>query len=286
MDNLRKTTVYHPHSRLEAHWFSAFVFVAVETFGRRALVWQLVRRELFAEFRASFIGPLWIALAPLAAALSWIFLNRTRLLNPGDTGVAYPAFILVGTTLWSVFVGVFNGCSAALIASWHMIQFVRFPHEVLFVVQAVVRYVNLCISLVCAIIILAFFQVPFSAGVLVVPLMVLPLIAYGVALGMAVSVVTVVSYDFRRMAGWALGLVLYVTPVVYASGAVTHPFAKKIIEFNPLAYQISAVRDMVLFGSMDNPAGYWYSSLGAVIALLIAWRLFFVSEDRVMERIV
>ena len=53
---------------------------------------------------------------------------------------------------------------------------------------------------------------------------------------------------------------------------------------NEVLEKISNVRDMILFGEMTSPEGYLISSLISVMAFLFCWRLFYVSEQRVIEK--
>lgn len=278
-------TVYRPCGRLGTGFGAACGTTVRSVLAHRELIAQLVRRDLLSEFKGSFVGPLWLALAPVAASLSWLFLHRARLLAPGDTGIPYPAFVLTGTTFWGVFTGVFSSGSMALTGSWHLLQHVRFPHEVLFISRAVVRYVNFLLSFLCSLLLMALLGVRVSPLALVAPILVLPLVLYGVALGMMVAVPAVLSYDFRRIVSRGIGLVLFVTPVAYTPDALARTPFRSLITFNPLAHQIVGLRDIVLTGSLTEPLGFWLSAAASVVVFLGAWRLFYLTEERVMERI-
>jgi hypothetical protein len=42
----------------------------------------------------------------------------------------------------------------------------------------------------------------------------------------------------------------------------------------------------VLYGRLYDPAGYAICALLSVVVFLLSWRLFFVGEDRLVERMV
>ena len=86
-----------------------------ELWASRELIWILCVRDLKAMYRQSYLGYLWIFVPPLATSAIWLFLNSQRVVRVSETPIPYPAFVLVGTTLWSTF-------SAALIAPLNAIN--------------------------------------------------------------------------------------------------------------------------------------------------------------------
>jgi ABC-type polysaccharide/polyol phosphate export permease len=59
-----------------------------------------------------------------------------------------------------------------------------------------------------------------------------------------------------------------------------------INKWNPLTYLVCSCRDMILYGTLYHPKAYFISALLAFLAFMISWRLFYVSEDKLIERMV
>jgi ABC-type polysaccharide/polyol phosphate export permease len=58
-----------------------------------------------------------------------------------------------------------------------------------------------------------------------------------------------------------------------------------MIRWNPLTHLVCSVRDIVLFGRLYSPEGFWISSGLSVMLFLFAWRIFHVSGDKIVERL-
>ena len=66
----------------------------------RELAMALFRRDLKAQFRQSILGYAWLFFPPIATTLVWFFLNSSGVVQVADTGMPYPAFVMIGTLLW------------------------------------------------------------------------------------------------------------------------------------------------------------------------------------------
>ncbi len=82
-----------------------------------------------------------------------------------------------------------------------------------------------------------------------------------------------------------MGLLMYITPVIYSS-QVDSRHLQTIMTYNPLTYLVGNVRDMIIYGTFPHPDRFLYASLFAVVIFLFSWRLFFVSEEKVIEKMI
>jgi ABC-type polysaccharide/polyol phosphate export permease len=94
-----------------------------------------------------------------------------------------------------------------------------------------------------------------------------------------------VAYDLRRAVELSFGVLMYLTPVIYASDA-GNPVVHLINKWNPLTYLVCSCRDIVIYGHLYHPKGYFIAAIIAFIVFLASWRLFYVSEDKIIERMV
>ncbi len=49
---------------------------------------------------------------------------------------------------------------------------------------------------------------------------------------------------------------------------------------------VCSARDIILFGRLYDNQGFAIVSVLSLVAFLFAWRLFYVSEDKVVERMI
>ena len=278
-------TVYRPNMRHELGFFQTWVVMSRNVWGARELIWQLFKRDFFAAYKKSFIGIAWIFLAPLAGIVSWIFLQKAGMLKPGDVGIPYPAYVLVGTSMWGLFMGFFGAASSTLSAGQALVMQVNYPHEALLFKQTAQHLANFALAFVLNMVVLLAFKVIPSWGTLLFPLVALPLFWLGAAIGLIFSMVAIVAVDLNMIVNMGMGFLMYVTPVIYSEKAATG-IAAQIIKWNPLTYLVCSCRDIIIYGRLYHPVGYFVCAALSLLLFLVAWRLFYVSEHKLIERMI
>jgi hypothetical protein len=80
------------------------------------------------------------------------------------------------------------------------------------------------------------------------------------------------------------GVAKYIdTPVKrYSSGMLLQTTMK----WNPLTYLIGGVRDSMIYGKIEHFDRFLISSAISLIFFLITWRLFYISEEKVIEKMI
>jgi len=251
----------------------------------RELVWQLFKRDFFASYKKSFIGFSWIFITPVVGIFSWLFLQKTGMLKPGDVGIPYAAYVLLGTSMWGLFIGLFNAASMTLTSGQALVLQVRFPHEALLFKQVAQQLANFTITFVLNVVVLIAFNVVPSWGTLLLPLVALPLFFLAAGVGLIVSMIAVVALDLKRMIDLGLRFLMYLTPIIY-SDKVSSEFVQHAIKWNPLTYLVCSCRDIMIYGTLYNPTGYFICTAISLVVFLVSWRLFYVSEHSLIERMV
>lgn len=284
---MKKTeVVYTPNYRRQIGVVQSWILMCRNIIESRELVFQLFRRDFLMAYKKSFFGIGWLLISPIVGIVSWVLLNSAGILKPGEIGIPYPAFALFSSLIWGLFMGFYGAAAGTLNAGAGFIMQVKFPHEVLLVKQTAQHLANFLVGFGVNLIVLIIYGVGFDWKIIFFPLLVIPLFFFAAAIGLFVSVVSVVVTDLSNVAGIILGITMYITPVIYQAKTVTDPILKTLIELNPLTYLVGGVRDIVLFGYMDNPGGYLLCSLIAFLLFMFSWRLFFISEDRVIEKMI
>jgi lipopolysaccharide transport system permease protein len=251
----------------------------------RELIWQLFKRDFFAGYKKSFIGITWIFIAPIMGIISWVFLQKTGMLQPGDLGIPYPAYVLIGTTMWGLFMGFFSAANSTLSAGGGLVMQVNYPHEILLFKQTAQHLANFLISLSMNIVVLTLFGVIPSWKIVFFPLVVLPLFFLGAAIGLITSMISIVAIDLSRIINMGLGLIMWATPLIY-SDKVDSQFVQTLIKWNPLTYLVCSARDIIIYGRLYDTAYYFIFAGLSFMLFMISWRLFYVSENKIIERMI
>jgi lipopolysaccharide transport system permease protein len=243
----------------------------------RELIVQLFNRDFFAAYKKSLLGIGWIFISPIVGIVSWVFMNATGILNPGDVGIPYPAYVLLSTSIWGLFMGFYSAAAGTLGAGAGFIMQVNYPHEALLIKQTAHHLANFVLSFALTLVVLLLFSVVPNWKIVLFPFLIIPLFLLGAGIGLVISVISVVSTEIQKGVDIILGLMIYATPVIY-SPKYDNLLLQKIIKWNPLTYLVGGVRDIVIYGKMDHADYFIYSSLLSLVVFLFSWRLFFSRE--------
>ncbi len=281
---MEEITIYEPSSRKSVGFFKTWALMFRNIRESRELIAQIFIRDFFAAYKKSFIGLGWLVITPIIGILSWTIMNAAGILRPGDVGIPYPAYVLIGSSIWGLFLGFYQSASQTLSAGSAFILQVKYPHEVLLVKQTAQHLADFCIGFAMNLAVLLAFGVVPSWKIVFFPLAVLPLFFLGAAIGLVMSIAKIVAIDLQKTVDLVMGLMIYLMPVIYAADVV-HPVLAKIVRLNPLSYLVCGARDLIIYGRIDDFGAYLACSAIAFIAFMSAWRLFFLCEDKVVERI-
>lgn len=219
---------------------------------------QLAGRDIKAMYRQSLLGIFWAVAPVIMNAAVWIFLQTTGTVQLSDTGIPYPLYVIIGTTFWAVISECLMLPIDTINANKSVITKINFPKEGLITLGILKLGFNLFIKLI---LLVAFFfifgVVPTETLIYFIPLLLLTIILF-VSLGMMISPIGVLYNDIGKGLPILLQLLMYITPVVYATPKVG--FMKELMSWNPLSYIISSLRNSLVGGDID---------LGFIIGLTI-----------------
>lgn len=284
MKHQATVTIYESNSREKVGFLEGWKIMFHNIVEFRELIYVLFKRDFFSSYKKSFLGLTWLFVSPVLAVVSWVFINATGILNPGDVGIPYPAYVLLSTSIWALFMGFYSAAQGTISAGAGIISQVKYPHEILLIKQIAQHIANSIIGLSMNIVVLLLFGIMPSWKIIFFPLLVLPLLFLGAGIGLVISVFSVVAPEIQKAVDIIMGLLIWVTPVIY-SPKFENPVLQAILFWNPLAYLVGGTRDMIIKGHMASTEGYLYSSLLSIVVFMVSWRVFFVTEDKVIEKI-
>lgn len=283
--SVENIVTYVPNYRQKIGFFRTWVIMAKNIYKSRDLIWQLFRKDFVSAYKKSFIGLSWVLISPIIGIVSWVFMNAAGILKPGDVGIPYPAYVLLSSSIWGLFMGFYSSAAGTLGAGSSFILQVKYPHEALLLKQTAQHLANFTITFSINLIVLVLFGVIPDWKIIFFPVLVLPLFFLAAGMGLIVSVVSVVASDLTNIFNILLSFAFYATPVVYSASTVTNELLKKVIEINPLTYLVGGVRDLIINGTITNPDKFIIFTIISFLFFMFSWRLFFVSEDKVIEKI-
>ena len=283
MSDTDQLIVYEPDHRIRMGFLFCCWSMVENVVRSRELIWQLFKRDFLAGSKQSILGLSWVLVSPLVGVASWVLMNQAGVLHPGDLKVSYPLYVLFGTTIWGMFLGFYTSSAASLTSAGSLILQVKFSHEALVAQQMAQMAITVVANLILLALVLIVFGVSPHWTTVLFPLSLIPLFMLGTGIGMVVSVLAVVIHDATKTVATMLGLLMFVTPVVYGP-AIENEWLQGLIWWNPLTYLVGGARDIVLLGRIDHLSSYAYSVLLTLGIFLASWRFFFLSEQKVAEK--
>ncbi len=236
-------------------------------YSSRFLAKQLAVRDIKAQYRQSYLGILWAFITPLTTAFVWIFLNATGTIQLTDTGVPYPVYAFSGTLLWSIIKDAINAPTASTNAAKGMMSKINFPKEALIISGIYKLLFNSSVKIVLLIVFIFAFGIGFHPSLLLFPFAILGVIMFGTTIGLFLTPIGMLYKDVGKLVTMGLGLMMYITPVVYA--IPKEGIMKTIMEYNPFTPLILTIRDFAL-GTDPVYLSYF------LVLLLISIPLFFL----------
>lgn len=274
--------VYTPESQLK-HPIQLFKQMGRDLLASRELAWQLMVRDISAQYRQSFLGIFWAFVPPIVAALGFTFASDANIVNVGATDLPYPAYVMFSMALWQTFTEALNGPILAVTAAKQMLSRINFPREALILAKLGEVFFNFGIKLILIVALFLWFRMPIGWTVILAPVALIHLVALGTFFGLLLAPLGVLYNDISKGLTLLVGLWLFLTPVVYPvpqEGALA-----AIVQLNPVTPLLVTTRELATTGVVSNPYGFWLASLVAIVGLLLAWLVYRLAMPFVVERI-
>ncbi len=251
----------------------------------RHVIARLFWRDFIAQFRQKLLGYFWALLSPLLGVVSFLFLFFIGVLHPGEGEIPYTVYVMVGSTIWGCLPGAMGAVSGGLQAQADLIMRTRIPKVALALSSLAGLFYGILISMVTITIIFVATGVRPTWWLFVYPLLALPMVLLGTSIGLVLSVLGSIARDLTPMVTQVLGLVMYVTPVIYVHSTIQNAFVDVLISWNPMTYLVDVPRSLICLGHADNTSSFLTVAMGTVMLVAIGLRIFYLLEDLVAERL-
>jgi len=247
------------------------------------LVWRLFLRNFKAKYRQTVLGFLWALIMPLLIVGTFVFLNRTGIFIIGKIDIPYPAYALIGLTVWHIFAGGLRACCDSIVAGGSMVVKINFPKEALVLSSFGEALVETMVRLALTAFVFVIYKVVPAWTAILFPLALIPLLLFTLGLGFMLSLLNAVLRDVANIVSLSSTFLLFITPVLYPEPKTD--FFKAFMVYNPLSALVSGPRDLVINGYLTQPGSFLFYSFLSLIIFIISWRFFHLAEIRIAERV-
>lgn len=276
-------SIYRPESQMRRP-LQLFTLMGRDLLASRELAFQLLKRDISAQYRQSFLGIAWAIIPPIIAAVGFTLAANSKVINIGATDLPYPAYVMFSTALWQTFVEAMTIQLQLITQAKMMLARIRFPHEALILAGVGQVLFNLAFKLLLIVAMFFWFQIPVTWSVVLAPVALVHLICLGTFIGVLLAPLSALYQDFTKALTVSTGLWLFLTPVVYPIPSGTGVFGT-IVKLNPVTPLLVTTRELATTGIISNPSGFWIASVVAIAGLLIAWLIYRLAMPYVIERI-
>jgi lipopolysaccharide transport system permease protein len=243
---------------------------------------QLAKRDLRAQYRQSVLGILWAFAPVLMSATVWIFLNLTGTVKVAQTNIPYPLYVVIGTTIWSVFGECLLMSINSVNANKSIITKINFQKEALVTLGLIKVLFNLLIKMSLVIALMLVYHIPVSLSLLwFVPVLVISMLAF-ISIGIFLTPIAILYHDITRVIPVIMQIAMYLTPVVY--NIPGDGFMKTLMELNPLTYLVTDLRNTLTGYPLENPVFLLVFTAGTLLFSLLAMIIYRTSMPIITER--
>lgn len=219
----------------------------------RELLWQFTVRNVELRHKGSHLGLVWSVLNPLlmlglyVLVFGYIF-SGSFYVMPNETKLDYGLGIFLSLTLYHFFAEVLGLSPATVVTNPNFVKKVVFPLEILPAASVGAALLHMLISLALALVGIVCFGQTISAGILWLPVIIVPLVLLALGVAWLVSALGVFFRDIGQITQFASIALLWASAVFFT--AQRYPEAWVYLRFNPLLLAISLARETVLW---DRP---------------------------------
>lgn len=250
---------------------------AREIWNYRELLGQLIRKELKVKYKDSVLGFFWTLLRPLLQLVVYsvaigLFLGSSKAIP--DFGI----YLFTGLLAWTLFTDIIGGCTGSIVGNAALVKKVYFPRELfpLSVVGAALVNFILQLSVLLAAYVVTWHW-PTPANLPLVPIALLVLILFGIALGLVLAAANVYLRDVTYLVEVGLLLWFWMTPIVYDWTKVrtqlvdNHPLTWlfRIYVANPIADVVLAFQRALWPGGLTAKGAPFYYSGNLYLRLAV-----------------
>ncbi|WP_046246028.1 ABC transporter permease [Hymenobacter terrenus] len=258
-----------------------------ELWSYRHLLVGLVRRDFLLSYQQTVLGPLWMLFQPLMTLITYVLVfGKVVGISTQDTPPTL--FYLAGIVLWNLFNDAFTNTSSTFRDNAHIFSKVYFPRLVMPLAQLSGQLLRFVIQLLLLLAVLCYYvlftpwAVPVTTQLFLVPLAIALVAALSLSLGLIFSVLTGKYRDITYIAGLAIRLLMFLTPVIYPMSYVAEKW-RWIVQINPLTPLFELFRLGLLGkGNVTSPQ-LFYSGAFTGVLLVVALLIFNKQGDKLID---
>lgn len=242
----------------------------------KALLYELVSRDIKVRYKGSILGMLWTVLNPILTMLVMTIVFSKLFKFEIEY---YPIYFFCGHILYQLMSESTTNAMHSILDNSSLIKKVYVPKYLFPVSKIMSSVVNLIFSFLAMILIMLVLDVPFRATMLLSIVPILYVIIFSIGLGLILSTVMVFFKDMAQLYSVMTLLWMYLTPLFYPV-TVLKENAPIMLIINPMYHYIQYFRDLVLYGRIPGVKENMVCIVISAVILSLGLALFRKKQDK------
>lgn len=270
--------VYSPTYRVSASAFEALKYWGRTFWKDRWQIWTQFLRNFKSNINETALGFAWSVILPLVPVSVYSTLALMRAF-PVVGHMPHVLYICIGLSVYSLATGPIQDTMSAVQGEAAVLS----KSDVSFLTPILSRFGQLVWdTLIRAVVIAAMillFGISPGWGVLWLPLALIPVLVLALSIGVLAAILNIVAKDVANIVAIVIRYGLFFSSVLFPM-PLTGRLANSIMMFNPFATYVIEIRNLIVFGHMENPALFCITAGVTMIVFLIALTILYRAEPR------
>jgi lipopolysaccharide transport system permease protein len=235
------------------------------------LMLSLVRRDIQARYRRTFLGPLW---AIIPAVMTMVIFSLLRgVVDIDSEGVPYVVFAFSTIVPWTYFQKALTNIPNGVISNGGLLRKMAVPRAIFPLIGMLTALFDFAMSFIVLVGILLLNGVPITIAWVWLPLLMLLLSLLAWIVGIGISAISVYRRDILRGLAYIVQLWFFATPVVYSFNEVQGT-QRALYSLNPTVGIIDGFRQVLVFGKAPDTDLLLVGFVVMVLVLVVTYPLY------------
>lgn len=256
-----------------------------ELWSYRELLYFLTWRDILVRYKQAVMGVAWAILQPVLTMIVFtVVFNMALGIKSPASDVPYAVFSFTGLLPWQFFAGALSRSGVSLVGNANLLTKVYFPRLVIPISAVLAGLIDLGISFLVLIALMAAYGIAPTWHAVFLPLFVV--LAFATALGVSLwlSALNVLYRDVQYVIPFLVQLWMFVSPVIYPIDKIPAGPLRVAFALNPMTGVIGGFRWALL--GQQFPGGLMWISTAVVVILLCGGLFYFKRMERVFADVV
>ncbi len=254
-----------------------FIAWLKEFWDYRELFFFMVWRDVKIRYKQTVLGAGWAIIQPFFTMVVFTLFFGRMAKMPSE-GIPYPVFSYSALLPWTYFATSLNMSGNSLVTGANLIRRVYFPRIALPAASTFSGIVDFAIASVVLLGMMVYYHIAFSWGLLLLPVLLVPLIMLALGMGMFLSALNVKYRDVKHAIPFFVQTLLFVTPIIYPR-TIGSERIQFLLSLNPLTGLIEAFRGATL-PTRTIDWGLFGQSVAVTVVIFVLSLVYFHKTER------